>query len=115
MSEQYTVLIDGFCSVCTRWARFIKKRDSKSRFLIIAQETEEGEVLMSKMPEGLRGIDSVVFIDDKGDCFVRSAAIVRILYRLRFPWMFFSSIWIVPYPLRDWLYDVYSSNRTRTV
>ncbi|HJM30418.1 MAG TPA: DCC1-like thiol-disulfide oxidoreductase family protein, partial [Candidatus Thalassarchaeaceae archaeon] len=85
------------------------------RFLIIAQETEEGEVLMREMPEELRGIDSVVFIDEKGNWFVRSAAIIRILYRLRFPWMLFSTIWIVPYPLRDWLYDVYSRNRTRTV
>ena len=101
MGSQYTVLIDGFCPVCTGWAAFINKRDSSNRFLVVAQETTEGEKVLSNLPEKMRELDSVFLIDESGKWHAQSSAVIRILLGLGFPYNFGAIIWFVPSPIRN--------------
>ena len=113
MGIQYTVLIDGHCPVCTGWAAFINKRDTSNRFLIVAQETTEGEDVLSNLPEKMRELDSVFLIDESGKWHAQSSAVIRILLGLGFPYNFGAIIWFVPSPIRNFAYDLYARNRNR--
>lgn len=114
IAAQSIVLIDGYCPVCTGWAAFIDKRDAAGRMLIVAQETPEGEALLTRRPSHLEGVDSVFFIDESGRWTARSSATIRILLRLSLPYQLGAIIWLVPRPIRDAAYDFYASRRRRT-
>ena len=113
MGSQYTVLIDGYCPVCTGLAAFINKRDSLNRFSVVAQETTEGEEVLSNLPEKMRELDSVFLIDESGKWYAQSTAVIRILLGLGFPYNFGAIIWLVPSPIRNFAYDLYARNRNR--
>ena len=114
MGSQYTVLIDGFCPVCTGWAAFINKRDSSNQFSVVAQETTEGEEVLSNRPAKMRELDSVFLIDESGKWYAQSTAVIRILLGLGFPYNFGAIIWFIPSPIRNFAYDIYARNRKRT-
>ena len=113
MGSQYTVLIDGYCPVCTGWAAFINKRDSSNRFSVVAQETTEGEEVLSNLPENMSEHDSVFLIDESGKWYAQSSAVIRILLGLGFPYNFGAIIWFVPSPIRNFAYNLYARNRYR--
>ena len=113
MGSQYTVLIDGYCPVCTGWAAFINKRDSSNRFSVVAQETTEGEEVLSYLPENMSELDSVFLINESGKWYAQSSAVIRILLGLGFPYNFGAIIWLVPSPIRNFAYDLYARNRNR--
>ena len=113
MDAQYTVLIDGFCPVCTGWAVFINKRDSSGRFSIVAQETPEGEQILTSRPETMSDLDSVFFIDESGKWYAQSSAVIRILLGLGFPYNLGAVIWLIPSPVRNFAYGLYARHRKR--
>ncbi len=113
--SQSIVLIDGHCPVCTGWAAFIGKRDKAGRISIVAQETPEGEALLTHRPSAMADLDSVFLIDEDRRWFARSSAAIRILLRLSLPYQLGAIIWLVPRPIRDIAYDFYASRRRRNI
>ena len=113
MGIQYTVLIAGHCPGCTGLAAFINKRDSSNRFLVVAQETTEGEEFLSNRPAKMSELDSVFLIDESGKWYAQSSAVIRILLGLGFPYNFGAIIWFIPLPMRNFAYDLYARNRKR--
>ena len=107
------VLFDGFCSTCNRWAQWISKRDSKSAFELIPQDSPEGDVVMESCPESLVGVDSV-YVVSENEWYARSSAVCRMLWKLRFHWKIAGTLlWIIPRPLRDYGYDMFAKRRHR--
>ena len=106
-----TVLFDGFCSTCNRWAQWISKRDSKSVFELIPQDSPEGDIVMESCPAPLKEVDSVYIVN--GDqWFVRSSAVCRMLWKLRLHWKIAGVLlWLIPRPLRDFGYDMFAKRR----
>jgi predicted DCC family thiol-disulfide oxidoreductase YuxK len=45
--------------------------------------------------------------------YQRSTALIRVVARLPFPWRLAAVVWLVPSPIRDWLYDRVALNRYR--
>ena len=108
---QSTVLFDDSCGKCSRWAAFIDKRNPGDRLRTMGQETEEGHELLEARPPSLRGVDSVFIITENGQWYARSAAVWRIAHRMNLPWSFGAVIYLVPWPIRDLFYDLYSRRR----
>ena len=109
------VLFDGFCSTCNRWAQWISKRDSNHVFELIAQDSPEGDNVMSQCPEKLRLVDSVYIVN--GDSWhVRSSAVCRMLWGLGIHWRIIGTLlWLIPRPLRDMGYNIFAKRRHRMV
>ena len=108
-----TVLFDGFCSTCNRWAQWISKHDSKGAFELIPQDSPEGDVVMESCPESLVGVDSV-YVVSENEWYARSSAVCRMLWKLRFHWKIAGTLlWIIPRPLRDYGYDMFAKRRHR--
>tara|TARA_B100000287_G_scaffold410212_1_gene438334 strand:+ start:4680 stop:5015 length:336 start_codon:yes stop_codon:yes gene_type:complete len=105
------VLFDDDCGKCSRWASFIEKRDPYSRVKLIGQNSSEGTETLKSIPERLKGVDSVFLITSEGNWYAKSSAIWRICRLLKFPWPFASAMLLIPWPIRDILYDIYASLR----
>ena len=106
-----TVLFDGFCATCNRWAQWISKRDSKGAFELIPQDSPEGDVVMESCPTTLKDVDSV-YIVNNGKWFARSSAVCRMLWGLRLHWKFAGTLlWLIPRPIRDFGYDMVAKRR----
>ena len=57
-------------------------------------------------------MDSFVLIDN-GKVYTRSSGALRVLWRLGGAWSLLYIFWIVPKPLRDWVYDQVARRRYR--
>tara|TARA_B100001094_G_scaffold109576_1_gene105538 strand:+ start:2122 stop:2466 length:345 start_codon:yes stop_codon:yes gene_type:complete len=105
------VLFDDQCKKCNRWAEFIRRRNSESSITLIGQNSPEGEEIMKAIPSLLADHDSIFLISSRGAWYSKSAAIWRLCGKLRFPWPLASSMVLVPWPIRDYFYDVYARMR----
>lgn len=109
MSEQI-VLFDGFCSVCTKWGRLIEARDHGNKFRLVAQDSDEGKLILQNCPANIRNFDSI-FLLKNGHWFYKSGALVRIAAGLSLPFPILSLSWLIPSPIRDFAYDIHAKYR----
>ena len=66
------LILDGDCGLCHRLAKFIDKRIIYEELLAFRPgNSEDAELLFSKMPESLRNLDTVYLIRG-GRVYIRS-------------------------------------------
>lgn len=115
MSYPWIVLYDGYCNLCSSSVRWIVRNDRKKRFTYIPLQDDRARSLLQDLPDhsgNEKGIDSVVLITGKRAYF-RSTAALHVASRLRFPWPVLSVFFLVPAPVRNWVYDLVARNRKR--
>ena len=109
MNKIKTILFDGDCSFCNFWVKFINKRDPKKQFEFVSLQSEKGIKLLEEYHIS-KEIDSVVFINNnKG--FVKSGAVLRIAWYLKFPYPLAVIFMVIPWFMRNWVYDLIAKNR----
>ena len=107
------LVYDGACVLCKRATRIVLKRDKSrtSRFAPLNGET--AAAVLAEHPE-LAGIDSMIWLDEHGRAFARSAAALAIARHLGGGWAILGTIArIVPAAIRDALYDSVARARYR--
>ena len=105
------VLFDDTCGTCSRWASFINRYHSAGNLRPLGQDSDEGTELLSNKPDDMQGVDSVFIITEDGHWYAKSGAVWRIASRMGLPWSFGAAMWLVPYPIRDLVYDIYAKFR----
>lgn len=115
VSDRWTILYDGYCNLCSRSVRWIVRNDRKKQFTYIPLQDDRARFLLETLADpsrDIKGMDSVVLITGQRAYF-RSTAALRISTRLRFPWPLLAVFFVVPAPVRDWVYDLVARNRKR--
>lgn len=112
------VFFDGVCGLCNRFVDFVLSRDRRATIRFAPLQGEMAKAMLSTgyaVPSaGSQSFDTVVWLDDSGREFVRSAAVVRVLWQLGGVWWLIGWVmWLIPRPLRDVGYRVVSANRYR--
>lgn len=105
------LFFDGVCNVCNATVRFVltHERAPCIRFASLQSDVARSALAKHQLRNDLA---TLVFIE--GDAaWTRSAAVVRVLRHLRFPWSLLAVIWLVPRPLRDVGYDLFARLRYR--
>ena len=109
------VLFDGSCGLCNGFVRFVIQRDARGRFAFASLQSSLGCALLAALgraevaPEGF---ETVVLIE--GDSlYERSAAVLRVLRQLGWPWSFARFLLRVPAPALDAVYRLVARNRHR--
>jgi predicted DCC family thiol-disulfide oxidoreductase YuxK len=102
------VLFDDVCSLCNASVQFIIARDLRSVFRFASLQSETGKVLREKF--GVPEVDSLVLLEN-GRYYTKSSAALRICRRLAGVWKLFYIFWLVPKPLRDYIYDFVAKHR----
>lgn len=113
LDESRDVLIlDGDCGLCHRLAEFVDKRIMDREMLAFRPgNSEDAELLFSKMHESIRSADTVYLVRE-GRTYIRSAAAIRCLLYMRAHWrLLFPVLWIIPLPIRDLVYRIVARYR----
>jgi len=101
------VLFDGVCNMCVWSVQFIIKRDTTNVFRFASLQSKLGVEYTNKY--GL-STNSIILIKD-GHVKRRSTAVLNILYHLNTVWKGLIIFYIIPYPIRDFVYMVISKTR----
>jgi predicted DCC family thiol-disulfide oxidoreductase YuxK len=110
--QDKVVLFDGECVLCSSGAQLLMRVDKRRIFKLGTVQSDAGRKIMEWY--GLSADAPASFILSEGlDLYVRSTAYVRIVARLGFPWNMAASIWLIPRPIRDRIYDWIAQNRFR--
>ena len=105
------VLFDGQCNLCNGAVNFLIDRDRGGRFKFASQQSAVGQKLLADHGQ-LTNLLTVVVID-RARVFTRSAAVLRIVRHLPWPWPLLQVGAAIPRPFADWLYDRVAENRYR--
>ena len=103
------ILFDGECNFCDKSVQFIMKRDPKGLFKFASLQSEIGKELLRKYNAPM-DIDSFVLIEDN-QCYMKSSAALRVCKNLKGAWKLLYCLFIVPKPLRDYVYRIIAKNR----
>jgi predicted DCC family thiol-disulfide oxidoreductase YuxK len=107
------VVFDAKCLLCNGWVQFLLRHDRQGRIRFASMQGEQGARLLNEA--GLsagEGLQTLLVVEG-GRSWQHTAAILRILHRLGWPWHLAWAGWLVPAPLRDALYRLVARNRYR--
>ena len=107
-----TILFDGVCNLCNGFVQFVIVRDPHAHFRFAPLQSAAAASLLREAGASGPLPDSIVLLAD-GRAYFRSAAALRILRGLRFPWPLAYALIAVPRVLRDPVYDFIASRRYR--
>ena len=111
MSER-VVFFDGVCNLCNGFVQFVIRRDPGARFKFAPLQSEAARArLGDSVTPG--AAPSTVLLWENERLYDRSTAALQILRQLRFPWPIMAALFVVPRPLRDWVYDLIARRRYR--
>ena len=111
------LLYDGVCGFCNKTVQMILDHDRRGTMRFAALQSDYGRGVVGRHAE-LRGVDSVVFVENSADgaqrVYVRSDAALRVLKYLGGAWkLLLLAARVVPKPARDFFYDLFARNRYR--
>ncbi|KRD27359.1 hypothetical protein ASE39_03525 [Acidovorax sp. Root267] len=106
------VVFDGQCLLCNGWVQFLLRHDPAQRIRFASIQSAVGQQLLARAGLKVDGLQTLLVID--GDrSWQHTAAILRVLHALGWPWRLAWVGWLVPAPLRDALYRWVARNRYR--
>ena len=108
------LLLDGDCGLCHRLAMFMNKNlDSMKKITFQPIESSSSKELIQSFPKKQQNMDTV-YLCMNGKSYTRSSAAIRCLLFLKWYWkIWFPLIWIVPLPLRNFVYKIIAKYRHR--
>ena len=106
------VVFDAQCLLCSRSVHFLLRHDKKGVFQFASIQGATGRALLVNAGLSIDGLQTMLLCDG-GHVWEQSAALLRVLHGLGWPWRLAWVAWLVPAPLRDALYRVVARNRYR--
>ena len=109
--DDNVILYDGVCVFCSRWVRFVARRDVEQRFRFTAIQSDYGTRLAQAFGINPDDPDTNAVIHG-GEAFFKSDAALTVLSNLP-GWGWVRILRAVPKPLRDAVYSLVARNRYR--
>ncbi|WP_416561359.1 thiol-disulfide oxidoreductase DCC family protein [Limnohabitans sp. yimb22184] len=106
------VVFDGQCLLCNAWVRFLLRHDQHGVFRFAAIQGRTGQALLQQAGLQVEGLQTLLLVDG-AKSWQHTAAILRILHHLGWPWCAAWLGWLVPAVLRDALYRWVARHRYR--
>jgi predicted DCC family thiol-disulfide oxidoreductase YuxK len=104
------VLFDGVCNLCSWSVQFLAPRERAGRLWYASVQSEIGRRILIGRGLPTEDYDSFVFLDG-GRAYFKSAAVLRVVRHMRFPWPLLWVGALIPHQAADWLYDRVARNR----
>lgn len=106
------VLFDGICNFCNATVNFLLDKDTAGVLRFAALQSKAGQNLLEACGLPAADFDSIVLMQD-GRSYVKSGAVLRIVWHLPLPWKLAAVFLAVPGALRDYVYGVIARHRYR--
>lgn len=107
------ILFDGICNLCDGFVNFVYARDKTNKFYFAPLQSDLGQTLLFEynLPSDL---STIVYISEEEHKFyTQSSAVLRIAYYLTFPWFLLFYLIVIPWFIRDFVYNAVAKNRYR--
>tara|TARA_B100000902_G_C27150281_1_gene833360 strand:- start:19 stop:435 length:417 start_codon:yes stop_codon:yes gene_type:complete len=108
--DKSIILFDGVCNLCISSIQFIIKKDSKDLFRLASIQSSVGQKIIKQYSIDIIKKDSIILINNNNVSY-KSTAVLSILYRLSTFWKILVIFYIIPYPIRDFIYSLVSFSR----
>ena len=108
------LLLDGDCGLCNRLAMFMD-RNLDPRYKIKFRPIDSGfsQELIKTFPKNQQKQDTVYLYRNQKS-YTRSSAAIRCVLYLKWYWkIWFPIFWMVPLPVRDFVYKIIAKYRHR--
>lgn len=112
MQNKDKILFDGSCGFCNYSVKFIRKR-TKKNYTYIPLESDEG-ITIKKTYNIDPEIDSVILIKN-GKVYTKSRAGLEIVRSFKRFWPLLYGFIIIPWFIRDYIYDFIARNRHKII
>jgi len=106
------IIFDGHCVLCSAFAQFVLRHDRHAHFRLMTAQAPLGQAIYRHFDLDPVNFQTNVLLED-GRAWIKSAAFVRIVSRLGFPWSLAKAFRWIPRRLFDALYDLVARNRLR--
>ena len=106
------VVYDAHCLLCSGSIQFLLRHDRQGVLRFASMQGKTGRHLLAQAGVNPNDVDTVLFVRD-GHAWRESAAVLRILHVLGWPWRLAWIGWWIPVPLRDALHRCFARNRYR--
>jgi predicted DCC family thiol-disulfide oxidoreductase YuxK len=106
------VLFDGVCNLCSGFVQFILPRDPEGKYRFASLQSDVGRALLAEHDLPTDELESIVLLEG-GECYVKSAAVIRIAAGLGGRYRLLSPFRYVPAAVRDRVYDFVADHRYR--
>ena len=108
---QTILFFDGVCGLCNKSVDFVLTRDQRGSIKFSPLQGETAARLLT--PADLQDLNTMVLWIE-GQTFRKSAAAVRVLWRLSPGWRILGVLlWLIPLPIRNLGYTLVARNRYR--
>jgi len=104
------IVFDAECIVCSGFARFIDRHDTRMRFRFVRAQSPTGRELY--LAHGLDPDDwstNIVIVD--GRPYLRMAAFSAAMRAIGRPWRALAVVDLLPAPVGNWVYERIARNR----
>jgi predicted DCC family thiol-disulfide oxidoreductase YuxK len=106
------IVFDAQCLLCNRWVQFLLRRKSGQHIRFASIQGETGKRLLAQAGLEVNGLETLLVLD-AGRSWQQTAAILRVLHVLGWPWRLAWIAWLVPAPVRDAAYRWVARHRYR--
>jgi len=106
------IVFDAQCLLCSAWVQFLLKHDRRGLFRFASIQGKTGQALLAQAGLPSVGLETLLLVDGPRS-WQHTAAILRVLHGLGWPWRFAWLGWLLPAPLRDSAYRWIARRRYR--
>lgn len=106
------IVFDGICHLCTGFVHFVIRRDRATLFQFLPAQSPRGEALYARLGLKKGDWDSNLLVIE-GRVYTELDAFIEISRRFGGLWRLMRVLYVIPRPIRDWLYMRIARNRYR--
>ncbi|WP_211465006.1 thiol-disulfide oxidoreductase DCC family protein [Collimonas silvisoli] len=106
------IVFDAKCLVCSSWVQFLLKHDQQRVFRFVSIQSRAGMDLLARAGLNITTLETLLLVDGERH-YRHTAAILRVLHQLGYPWKLAWIVWLVPSFIRDAAYRWVARNRYR--
>lgn len=104
------IVFDGICHLCTGFVQFVIRWDREALFQFLPAQSPRGEALYARLGLKSGDWDSNLLVLE-GRVYTELDAFIEIARRFGGLWRLMPILYVIPRPLRDWLYLRIARNR----
>ena len=104
------ILFDAVCVICNGWAKFLIKYDKNIQFKLVSAQSALGTALLEYYEMSTEHYTTMVVVKD-GVLYTESTALLKVMQHLGLPFSLMSAGYLIPRPIRDFLYRLVALNR----
>lgn len=104
------LLFDGVCNLCNSAVQRVIQNDKRARFRFSSLQSDFSTKLLADQGHDPNSLKSMILYHN-GKLFQKSGAALRMFKMMDGLWPLLYIFIIVPYPIRDFVYDIVAKNR----